>query len=138
MMSPRAYEDARRLAPVHAQVWVGGARPSERDPASVKVRGRVVRVFRDETHRLRFGERVSFSVPLMGAPGGPRMASAEIRHSWAHLGASAWWEVFLRPVADGFELALSQVAPIRRPTWRPVCGPQVEGVCCPGNLKAPM
>jgi hypothetical protein len=134
MMSPTVYEEARKTAPIHVQIFVGAMpSPNSRD-TSVAVRGRVVRIFRGHSRQMRLGKAVRFFVPIIADRDGPPELGGEIRHDWSYLSASAWWEVFLYPAPGGVELVRSQVTPIRRPTWRPICGPDVKGYCCPGNL----
>lgn len=134
MKPPWAYEEARRDAPIHAQLMLSGSRRRSQRPGQIT--GRVVRIFRDDTSALRFGKRISFSVPIVDRDqSGPVMLDGTIYHDWERISSAKWLEVFLHASEDGFELVESQVAPIRWPTFRPVCGPDTKGFCCEGNVS---
>lgn len=132
MMAPEVYEAARARAPIHVQLWHSGRTRLGR---SGRIEGRVVRVFRDHDHRLHWGARVSFGVPMIDrnsseppAPSGIIYLDAE----W--LCRTRWLEAFLEYWDGQFQLIHSQVCPIRHPTLEPVCGPGVKGFVCEGNV----
>ncbi len=135
MMSPQVYEEARADAPIHLQLWQfhgAGRRP---DGGSVLAAAWVVRIFRDRDRVLHLGQRITFRVPVIHAygPGGPEL-SGRIYHDWDRLGRARWLEAFMESADGQFELVLSQIAAIRRPTMRPVCGPDEKGFLCAGNV----
>ncbi|MFN8574075.1 MAG: hypothetical protein U0132_18605 [Gemmatimonadaceae bacterium] len=135
MMAPQVYEDARANAPIHIQIWKW--RGTDRTPrgGSALLIARVVRIFRDRDHALRLGRRVSVRVPIIHDTGssGP-MLSGTINHDWDRLSQANWFEAFMESDGDHFELTLSQIAAIRGPTLRPICGPDQKGFLCEGNF----
>ena len=135
MKPPWAYEEARRNAPIHAQLMIFGFKRRSEWQRPGQINGRAVRIFRDDTGALYFGKRISFFVPIIVrnasdpvAPGGT------IYHNWERINSARWLEVFLYASENMFHLVESQIAPIRRPTVRPVCGPDIKGLCCEGNV----
>jgi hypothetical protein len=135
MMGPYVYEEARAEAPIHVQIWC--ARRARRDvgEASVRVHGWIVRVFRDRERQVRWGRRVSFTVPVINRErtGSPEL-SGTIFHDWERMGRARWLEAFLECWEGDMQLVRSQVLAIRHPTRHPVCGPDVKGFICPGNI----
>jgi len=131
MMAPEIYEQARTNAPIHIQMWRGRiAWLPYRNP-SVRVRGRVVRIFRDQYGLVRWGQNIEFTVAIASQscaiPGGG------ISHHWENIGPARWFEAFLEMRSGYFHLVHSQIAKIRRPTLQPVCAGQ-KGFLCEGNL----
>jgi hypothetical protein len=125
MKPPWAYREARRRAPIHAQMYV--SRPASNAPG--KIAGRIVRIFRDKTGTLYPGKHVQFFIPVMDDEPGPISPGGTIYHDWDRFASARWVEMFLEPNGPGYHLVDSQIAPIRRPTFRPICGPEVEGFC---------
>jgi hypothetical protein len=134
MMAPEVYERARADAPLHIQVWRARTQSSPPSVDVVRINGRVVRIFRNHGGVLRWGQKITFTVPIIGPNRGPPMPSGNIRHAWERIGPSRYLEAFLEAWDGELHLVRSQVAPIRRPSLRPVCGPSVKGFVCPGNL----
>jgi hypothetical protein len=135
MMGPHVYEAARAEAPIHAQVWRLGPTRRERGSDSVRVRGCVVRIFRNRDRQVRWGQFVSFSIPVVNHERtDPPALSGTIYYDWEHLARTRWLEVFLECWEGQLMLVRSQVAGIRHPTVDPVCGPDVKGFVCPGNV----
>jgi hypothetical protein len=134
MMAPHVYEEARATAPIHVQLWQARAR-SKPDGGSVLLVARVVRVFRDRDHAVHLGKRVAFHVPIIhrSGPDGPSLGGT-IYHDWDRLALAHWLEAFMESADGKVELVLSQIAAIRHPTRRPVCGPDQKGFLCEGNL----
>jgi hypothetical protein len=135
MMGPQVYEKARADAPMHVQLWRSGALPPNGD--SVRVTGLIVRIFRDRAHVLHWGQRVSFTIPVIdqGRLDAP-MPGGTIYHDWERMGRARWLEAFLESSGGKIHLVQSQVAAIRGPTRRPVCGPDVKGFICEGNFRS--
>jgi hypothetical protein len=128
MMSPQVYENARANAPMHVQLIRVGAvhRPEYSD--SVRIRGRIVRIFRDREHALHFGEAISFTVPGTGrSPSEPPMLSGTIYHDGERLARARWVEAFLESWNSEMQLVRSQLIVIGHPTLRPVAGPDAKG-----------
>jgi hypothetical protein len=101
----------------------------------VRVDGIVVRVFRDRKRQVHWGQRVRFNVPVINRERttAPEL-SGTIYHDWDRMGRARWLEVFLEYWEGEIHLVRSQVTAIRHPTARPVCGPDVEGFICTGNV----
>ena len=136
MMAPEAYEHFRQTAPMHVQLWRTGPSRRARHSGVVPVRGRIVRIFRDQERQLRWGQRITFNVPVIdresrSAP----MPSGTIHHDWDWLGRAHWLEAFLEAWEGKIQLVHSQILPLRHPTWRPVCGPEAKGMLCEGTLR---
>ena len=130
-MAPEVYQQARANAPMHVQLWHTSRRTLGR---SGRIEGRVVRVFRDQDHRLHWGKRVSFSVPMSDRHSSePPTPSGTIYLDPEWLCRTRWLEAFLEYWDGEFQLVHSQVCPIRRPTRVPVCGVDVKGFVCEGN-----
>jgi hypothetical protein len=136
MMAPEVYEQARADAPIHVQIWRPRIQSSPPRIDVVRVEGRIVRIFRNQGGVVRWGQKVTFTVPVISPNGPPRtpMPGADIRHKWERIGPSRCLEAFLEAWDGEIQLVRSQVAPIRRPSLRPICGPTVKGFVCPGNL----
>jgi hypothetical protein len=134
MKPPWAYEEARRNAPIHAQFMaIRWGRSTPLRPGQIT--GRAVRIFRDDPHALHFGKRITFYVPIIiPREAGSVMPGGTIYHDWERINSAKWLEAFLYTSENGFHLVESQIAPIRRPTLRPVCGPDTKGFCCEGNV----
>ncbi len=133
MMSPQVYADARAEAPIHVQLMRGGVRRQRQESGSVRVHGRVVRIFRDRERAVHLGQRLSFLIQIIDPDAVP-MPSGEIRHDWDYLGRARFIEAFLTSWQGEIHLVRSQVLGIRYPTLRPVCPPDAPGFLCPGNL----
>jgi len=135
MMAPFVYEKARANAALHIQLRRCRIAPQPADATSVCVTGWVLRIFRNRGGPLHFGQKISFFVPIINSVGSaPPTLDGTIRHAWDRIGPARYLEAFLEFWDDEFHLVRSQVAPIRRPTWRPVCGPETKGFLCKGNL----
>lgn len=134
MKPPWVYEEARRNAPIHAQFMVIRWGHSRRLRPG-QIAGRAVRIFRDNTKALHFGKLITFYVPtIVPRESGPVMLDGTIYHDWERINSAKWLEAFLYTFENGFHLVESQIAPIRRPTLRPVCTPDIKGFCCEGNV----
>jgi hypothetical protein len=134
MMAPEVYEQARANAPMHVQIWRPWMDSSPRDASFVRLDGRVVRIFRNRGGALRWGQKVSFPVSIINPNAASiPMPSGEIHHAWERIGPARFLEAFLEAWDGEIHLVHSQVAPIRRPTWHPVCGPDEKGFVCRGN-----
>jgi hypothetical protein len=135
MMAPFVYEEARADAPIHVQIRLFGTADRPRDAGSVRVHGRVARIFRDRDHVLRWGQRVSFTISVINRErsGAPEL-SGTIHHDWERMGRARWLEAFLQPWNGELHLVRDQVLAIRHPTRRPVCGPDAKGFICEGNF----
>ena len=133
MMAPEVYERARADAPMHVQIWRPSVESSPRDASYVRINGRVVRIFRNQGGVLQWGQKISFPVSIVDRNAIP-MPSGEIRHAWERIGPARFLEAFLEAWEGEIHLVHSQVAPIRHPTWRPVCGPDEKGFLCRGNM----
>ncbi len=127
MMSPEIYDDARRNAAVHAQIRVLGL---SGEAGVVSVKGWVVRVFRNTSGTSQLGAIILFNVHVQVDRSVRPALSGTIFYDRAMLKAARWLEVFLQSERDGLALARSQLVPIRRPTWRPVCRTEEPGFCC--------
>jgi hypothetical protein len=136
MMAPEVYEEARAEAPLHVQIWRPRVQSSPPSINVVRINGRVVRIFRNHGGVLRWGQRVTFIVSVTSPNAEPRrpMPSGEIHHAWERIGPSRYLEVFLEAWDGEIHLVRSQIAPIRRPSLHPICGPEVKGFVCPGNI----
>jgi hypothetical protein len=136
MMAPHVYEEARANAPIHVQLWRPRGGETLPRGASVRTTAWVIRIFRDRDHAVGLGRRISFDVPVMHPIGsnGPEL-SGTIYHDWNRLGRAHWLEAFMERSEGGLELVHSQIAAIRHPTLRPVCGPDARGFLCEGNLR---
>jgi hypothetical protein len=135
MMGPYVYEEARASAPMHVQILRTGSARRERGSASVRLRGRIVRVFRDRERALHWLQHVEFTVPVIDRErtSSPEL-SGTIFHDWEWMGRARWFEVFLESWQGELQLVRSQVCAIRGPTRLPVCGPEAKGFICPGNF----
>jgi hypothetical protein len=130
MMAPSVYEEARANAPLHIQLRRSRMAPPPTDATSVRVTGRVLRIFRNRGGPLHFGQKIRFFIPIINsARSAPPVLDGTIRHAWDRIGPARYLETFLEFWDDEFHLVRSQVAPIRCPTWRPVCGPETKGFC---------
>jgi hypothetical protein len=135
MKPPYAYEDARRTAPIHAQVRVLSMKRQPHADGSARILALVVRVFRDDVGALWFAKPIRFSVPIIPSDAETEiMLGGTIRHDWHWIRRAKWLEVFLCCSNGRIELVESQLAPIRRPTLHPVCGLDQKGFCCTGNI----
>ncbi|HTS89369.1 MAG TPA: hypothetical protein VMG41_12830 [Gemmatimonadales bacterium] len=136
MMSPEVYQEFRRTAPMHVQVWWAGSSRRARRDGIATVEGRVVRIFRDRDRLLHWGQKIRFNVPVSdpGARSAPA-PSGTIYHHGEWLGQARWLEAFLEAWDGHIQLVHSQVLPLRHPTFRPVCGPDVRGVLPAGTLR---
>lgn len=133
-ISPHYWPAARAEAPIHVQIRLT-KRP---DPARYDhhVAGKVVRVFRDQTHRLRRGSRVAFAVRYRDGtesedrepmPGRQRVF---LELDW--LKAARFLEAYLRPCGPreergDYELVWDQATALLRPTKQPVNPADREG-----------
>lgn len=135
MMSPEVYEEARANAPMHVQLLRIDGTHRSGHTSSARISGRIVRIFRDQDRALHLGQRLSFDVPVIDrSRSGPLTPSGTIYHDGERLGRARWLEAFLESWHGEIQLVHSQVLAIRHPTLRPVCGPEVKGFLCPGNL----
>lgn len=132
MMPPWAFKAARDEASMHIQVR---ALNNSAERQAGKVRTRVVRVFRDKRNDVYLGKLLEFRVPVISPSccslaqlGGP------IELHGTNLAASRWLEGFFELSEGKLHLVRSQIAPIRRPTLRPVYPLEIEGFVFPGNL----
>lgn len=135
MMAPFVYEQARANAPFHVQLCRCYRVGLPDDTASLRVTCRVLRIFRNGGGSLHFGQRVSFTIPLINRAGRP-LLDGVIRLDPDYLFQARFWEAFLDGWDGEFHLVRSQIAPIRWPTWEPVCGPEIEGFLCRGNFRS--
>jgi hypothetical protein len=134
MMAPWVYQQARAEAAIHIQLQRKAGGPPVGGQTSVRIFGRIERIFRDGSRALRLGQEIAFTVPVInsfaeseGSPG------STIYHSWERLGRTRWLEGFFE--WDGeLHLVHSQVAPILGPTEEPVCRPEETGFLCDGNI----
>jgi len=135
MMGPYVYEAARADAPIHVQILRVGSTPRGAHSDSVRVHGRVVRIFRDREDVLHWWQRVSFLIPVIDRErtGSPEL-SGTIYHDWEWMGRARWFEVFLESWNGEIHLVRSQVIAIRHPTVQPVCGPDAKGFLCEGTF----
>ena len=137
-IAPEYFREARAEAPIHIQVKL------ERlpDNADSSAGGKIVRIFRDDAHRLERGERISFRIrwndsacdsgardePPM--PGGQRFA---LDITW--LRAARFLEAYLMPAwrdgredpRGGFEVVRDQVTALRCATAAPANPADREG-----------
>lgn len=134
-MAPEVYEQARAEASIHAQIWRPKIGSRNACGGLLRIEGRIVRVFRDRQRALRFGQRVSFWVPIMASTkSDPPELSGEIRHAWESIAPARFVEAFMEWWDDEFVLVRSQIAAIRRPTYAPICDAAQKGFLCQGNL----
>ena len=134
MMAPWVYQKARAEAALHIQLRWEAGEPPMGTQTSVRIHGRIERIFRDRTGALHCGQKIVFTVPVISSfvDADPTPGSA-IYHSWERLRRTRWLEGFFE--WDGeLHLVHSQVAPILGPTEEPVCGPEQEGFLCTGNI----
>ncbi|HZQ39582.1 MAG TPA: hypothetical protein VFA87_02275 [Rhizomicrobium sp.] len=136
MMAPFIYEEARANAPLHAQLFRYPLAEVPAGATSIRATGRVLRIFRNQTGSLHLGQKISFSIPIINRSG-PPAPDGTIRHDPHRLAQARFWEVFLEYWEGEFGLVRSQLAPIRYPSWRPVCGPDIKGFLCEGNFTPP-
>jgi hypothetical protein len=138
-VAPYYWQKARAEAPIHIQIRLE-KRP---DQANALVGGRVVRIFRDDLHRLRRGERIFFRVSCYeGGRGGRderRDAAVPGRQSFAldieWLKAARFLEAYLAPAwrdgredeNGGLELVWDQATALLRATRQPVNPVDREG-----------
>ena len=131
MMPPWAFKAARAEAAMHLQLFAVNDREERK---MGKIRALVIRRFRNAGKVVGLGQLLSFRVPVIGAsnrvptPGGP----IELRGG--DIAASRWLEGFFEMDQEKPAVVRSQIAPIRRPTWRPVYPADFEGFVFPGNL----
>jgi len=131
MMPPWAFKAARDQASMHLQVLALNSR-AERQAG--KIRARVVRAFRDQENNVYPGKMVEFDVPVIAPSPGLPEPGGPIELHGSNLAASRWLEGFFDHYEGKLHLVRSQIAPIRRPSWRPVYPPEFEGFVFPGNL----
>ncbi len=134
MMAPFVYEEARANAPLHAQLCCYRLAPPAADATSIRVTGRVVRIFRNGGKSLHLGQKIGFHISVIGPSGSAPPLNGTIRHDRDRIGRARFFEVFLNYWDGEFHLIHSQIAPIRFPTWRPVCGPETKGFLCEGHF----
>ncbi len=136
MMAPHVYEEARANAPMHVQLLRIGALDRPGHSGSARIDGRIVRIFRDREHQLRWGQRVSFGVSVIDrSRSGPPELSGTIYHDGERLARSRWLEVFLEAWQGEIQLVRSQLLVIRHPTLQPVCGPDAKGFLPTGGAQ---
>jgi hypothetical protein len=104
MMAPFVYEQARANAPFHVQIWRGRVEsPPNKEGSSIRVIGRIVRIFRNSDPSQHWGQRVSFSVPIIGRAGSANPTlDGTIRHAWEWLVALAISKHSLRAGREKF------------------------------------
>jgi hypothetical protein len=134
MMAPFVYEEARANAPLHAQLVRYDPTAPQADTSSIHATGRVLRIFRNQGRPLYLGRKISFFIPTSGGEGAP-MLDGTIRLKPAYLYQSRFWEGFFEFWDGEFHLVRSQIAPIRRPTWRSVCSPDAKRFLVEGNCR---
>jgi len=137
-IAPEYFQEARATAPIHLQLRLE-KRPDNRDSSAG---GKIVRIFRDDAHLLRRGERLFFRISWSdGArrdaardqtpmPGRQRFA---LDIAW--LEAARFLEAYLAPAwrdgrkdpRGGFEVVRDQVTALRRATTEPVNPADREG-----------
>jgi hypothetical protein len=131
MMAPEVYERARADAPIHIQIWRRKILWLPYQNPSVRIHGRVVRIFRDRDGVVHWGQKIELTVAIanrmLAMPGGG------ISHHWDSIGPGRWFEAFVETRSGYFHLVHSQIAAIRHPTLHSVCAGQ-EGFLCQGNL----
>ncbi|MCL2453245.1 MAG: hypothetical protein FWD08_06320, partial [Alphaproteobacteria bacterium] len=133
------YEQARADAPFHVQLWRGRIEPQPANATSIIVTGRIVRLFRNKGRALHWGQKVSFTIPIVNPEGSDTpVLDGTIRHAWESIGPARCLEAFLESWNGEINLVRSQVAAIRRPTWRPVCKPGAKGFLFEGNVRRRM
>jgi hypothetical protein len=134
MMAPWVYQEVRAEAAIHIQLFREAGGPPVGAETSVRILGRIARIFRDDTAALRPGQKIAFTVPVINpfAKAGCSPGST-IYHNWERLSRTRWLEGFFE--WDGeLHLVHSQLAPILEPTEEPVCRPEEEGFLCAGNI----
>jgi hypothetical protein len=136
MMSPQVYEDARARAPMHVQLIRVGTLQRPEYSGCVRIRGRIVRIFRDREHQLHWGQRVSLCVSVIDrSRSEPPTLSGTIYHDGERLGRARWLEAFLESWHGEIQLVRSQLIVIRHPTLQPVCGPDAKGFLPIGDRR---
>jgi len=126
-MAPEVYEEARANAPIHVQlIRIGG------DPMRGRIAGRIVRIFRDRDHQVHWGQRIAFMADVIDrSQSGPPVLSGTLYQDGERLERARWLEAFLEMWNGELQLVRSQLVPVRHPTWRPVCGPDLKGFLGP-------
>ena len=137
-IAPEYFQEARAEAPIHIQLKLERL-PGKTDSSAG---GKIVRIFRDDAHRLKRGERIYFRISwndsnrASGArdeppmPGGQRFA---LDITW--LRAARFLEAYLTPAwrdgredpAGGFEVLRDQVTALHRATAEPANPADREG-----------
>ena len=135
MMAPFVYEQARANAPLHVQLYRYDMTRVPDNATCLRATCRVLRIFRNQGGSLHFGQKIGFTIPIINRGGSP-VLDGTIRLDWFHLFQARFWEAFLEYWDGGFHLVHSQIAPIQRPGWHPICGPETKGFLCPGNFQS--
>jgi len=133
-ISPDYWPKARTDAPIHLQLKL--TKRPEAYPDHV-VAGKIVRIFRDETRRLRRGSRLSFTIhwfderaPRDPNPGPPILEGQRFALLSSWLEAARYLEVYLAPVESepgGYDVVWDQATAMRRATSQPVNPAEAEG-----------
>jgi hypothetical protein len=140
-IAPHYWQQARRDAPIHLQMEMR-VRPG-RDGSTAL--GPVVRIFRDDTGRLRVGGEIAFRVSCFDPdeprqPAGPPILGGQRFHvpiGW--LKAARYLEVYLYESGSGYEVYWDQVTPLKRTTRTPMNPVESRdyGVLSPDEVRYP-
>jgi hypothetical protein len=122
-IAPYYWREAREKAPVHVQIRLTKRPDGLRDDSNVA--GPVVRIFRDDTGRLKRGDVISFTVNWRDGrrprdTGEPIVLGRQrfwFELAWLH--AARYVEAYLQPDGNGFELVWDQATLLLRETDDP-------------------
>lgn len=140
-MAPYWWRNARENAPIHVRI-----RLKERAQSGGLERfvsGPIVRIFHDETGRLKRGGVLRFAVDWQDGPtskdpnrepmpGGGQPFALDL----SGLRAARFLEVYLAPSDDGYQVVWDQATPLLRSTSQPVnlANGEGHGVLLPADI----
>lgn len=145
LMAPKVYEDARKQAPIHAQIGVGALTTSQPSAAKAPglgychISGPVLRIFRDDTHTLSQGETIGFDVACRLSPMAHPDPGVDPWQDLSTLKIAKVMEVYAQRNGENLAIVHAQVTPLAVGTDTPACPDDTRGIiCAPGFMSAPI
>ena len=127
MAPPELYEEARRNAPMHAQLKVVTVLFPRSPRGLCVVKGTIVEVFRDRQDQLSVGDNLILRISCSQKNAKPPPPSDTLWTCLSRLSKGRYLEVFLN---SGKTIPMDQAYVIGEPSSLPRCEPESRGPKC--------